>query len=120
MGNGKLTWTPAGSPPQEYIFPVGALFASKGSLTDKNDRSRAIDGTMRTYNFTLKKSYVIAFKDIPVEQAAQFRAIKEAQVDISFYENGINLTLTGQWVGGFSFAETSPGLWAGGIQLEEI
>jgi hypothetical protein len=120
MANGKLTWTPAGGVLQTYVLPVNFLFASKGALADKSDRSRAIDGTMRTYNFTLKQSYIIAFSNIPATMKDQLLAIKQAQVDVNFYADGANLTLTGQWVSGFNFAETSPGLWAGGIQLEEI
>ena len=110
MDHGKLTWTPAGGFLQTYVLPVNFLFASKGALSDKSDRSRAIDGTMRTYNVALKQSHVIAFKNIPTAQTAQLRIIKQAQVDVNFYADGANLTLTGQWISGFNFTETSPGL----------
>lgn len=120
MANGKFTWTPTGGSLQTYIPEVQYTFASKLSLTDKTDRGRAIDGTMRTYVFGLKKTYVIAFKNIPLAQVQQLQTIKEAQVDVSFYADGTNLTLPGQWTNAFNFVETSPGLYAGNIQLEEV
>jgi hypothetical protein len=118
--NGKFTWTPEGQSLQTYVLPVNYTFASKLAAADKSDRSRAIDGTLRTYAFGLKKTYLIAFKNIPADMVTQLRAIKEAQVDVGFYADGVNLTLTGQWVNAFNFTETSPGLWAGTIQLEEV
>jgi hypothetical protein len=120
MANGKFTWTPIGGSLQTYTCAVQYTFASRLQLSDKTDRGRAIDGTMRTYAFGLKKTYVIAFKNIPLAQVQQLQTIKEAQVDVSFYADGSTLTLTGQWINAFNFTETAPGLYAGTIQLEEV
>ncbi len=120
MGFAKFTWTSSGQPLQEYVVPVNYTFASKPALADKSDRGRAIDGTMRVYNFPLKQTFVVAFKNIPLAMKTQLQAIKAAQVDVNFYADGTNLSFTGQWVSSFNFPETSPGLYAGGIQLEEV
>jgi hypothetical protein len=120
MANGKLTWTPSGGSPQSYTLTVNYTYASRNQISDKTDRGRAIDGTMRTYNFDLKKSHVIAFRNVPATMATQLQTIKEAQVDVNFYADGSTLTLTGQWINAFNFVETAPGLYSGTIQLEEI
>lgn len=120
MAYAKFVWTPAGGSPTSYTLPVNYTFTSKPFLQDESDRGRAIDGTMRTYAQALKEVWILTFKAITLAQRNQLKTIKEAQVDIGFYQDGIILTFTGQWVNAFNFVEVAPGLWGGTIQLEEV
>jgi len=120
MGYAKFTWTPAGGALTEYTLVANYSFTTKPFLQDDSDRGRAIDGTLRTYNVPLRESWFLAFKNISLAQREQLKTIKEAQVDINFYQDGVTLSFIAQWVNAFNFVEMAPGIWAGTIQLEEV
>ncbi len=120
MAFAKFTWTPAGGSLQEYTCAVNYSYASKPGLADVSDRGRAIDGTLRTYAHPLKKSWMLAFRNISTAQKDQLLTIKQTQVDIDFYADGSTKTCTAQWTNAFNFVEAAPGVWNGTIQLEEV
>jgi len=121
MAYGKFVWNPGGGA-TSYTFAINYTYSTKPFVEDKTDKGRAIDGTLRTYNQTLKKSWVLTFRNISLTQKNQFKTIKEAQVDIQFYPVATDQSplFTGRWTNHFNFIETAPGLWTGDIQLEEI
>jgi hypothetical protein len=120
MEYAKFTWTPAGGSLTSYTLAANYSFATKPFLQDASDHGRAIDGTLRTYNVPLKESWLLSFKNISLAQREQLKTIKEAQVDINFYQDGVILTFIAQWVNTFNFTEIAPGIWGGTIQLEEV
>jgi len=62
------------------------------------DVDRAIDGTLRSYARSLKQKWVLPFKHYSFAQKEQFRSIKEAQVEIDYYDDADGpLTCTALW-----------------------
>lgn len=120
MEYAKFTWIPAGGSLTSYTLAANYSFPTKPFLQDASDHDRAINGTLRTYSVPLKESWLLAFKNISLAQRNQLKTIKEAQVDINFYQDGVTLTFIAQWINAFNFIEMAPGIWAGTIQLEEV
>ncbi len=121
MGYAKFIWTPTGGSETSYVVEANYSFASKPSLQDNSDNGRAINGTLRTYNFPLIEIWLLSFKNINLAQRDQLKTIKEDQVDIKFYQDEKEDTyVTARWINNFNFIETAPGIWTGTIQLEEV
>ncbi len=121
MANGKFVWTPAGGAQQSYIFPVNYSWGYQVEHQDFGDRERALDGTLRSYQRGLKQRWVLEFNFIDKTQRDQLWEIKQAAVDLDFYEDADgDLTGTFQWVGNFNFARSHPQYYTGSIELEEV
>ncbi|MFP3866874.1 MAG: hypothetical protein ACLFUU_01760 [Desulfobacteraceae bacterium] len=121
MPKGKFVWTPVGGGPQTYNFPVNFSWNYQEACLDDNDRQRALDGTLRSYNRALKQFWRLDFSYISAAQKEQFWEIKQSGVDVDFYRDAkSSKTMTSAWVNDFNFVEVAPGYWSGTIELEEI
>ena len=118
---GKFVWTPRGAAAQSYTFPVHFSFGYEAPQVESADAGRAIDGTLRSYARPLKQKWTLPFKYVDAAQKDQFWAIKQAQVELDFYENAaLGKTCTALWSNDFNFVMVAPGLWSGTIELQEI
>jgi len=121
MANGKFVWTPRGGAQQSYTFPDNFSFGYEAPRQEAGDIGRAIDGTLRSYSRDLKQRWALPFNYIYAAQKEQFWAIKQAQAEIDFYEDGAgDKTCTALWTNDFNFVLVAPGLWSGTIELEEV
>ncbi len=121
MANAKIVWTPPGSTPQAYIFPVNFTWEYQEAYQDSTDRDRALDGTLRSYSRGMKQHWQLVFRFIPTAQKEQFLLIKMAQSDVDFYRQADGgKTLTAAWVNDFDFTEVASDFWSGTMELAEI
>jgi len=120
MSYAKFLWG-AGTA-DNYTLAQNFSFTSRLFKRDNSDRARAIDSSMRVYDFPLKKSYLLGFRSVSLTQKDKLATIKDLQKDLTLYLDAASTTvdLVGQWVNDFNFTEISPGVWAGTIQMDEV
>jgi hypothetical protein len=121
MANAKLEWTPQGGIRQSYTLPVNFTYDYQELGQDDSDRERALDGTLRSYDRSLKVRWLLKFRHINTPQKNKLAEIKQAQADIDFYREADGpKTFSGAWTNDLDFREAAPGLWSGSIVLEEV
>jgi hypothetical protein len=121
MATAKLAWTAGDGNYQSYTLPVNFTWDYQELAQDGTDRSRALDGTLRSYARPMKRRWILKFQYISASQKEQLAAIKEAQADVDFYREAAGpKTFTGDWSNDLDFREVAPGLWSGSIVLEEV
>jgi len=121
LANGKFVWTPVGGSQQSYTFPVNFSWGYQVEHQDFGDRDRALDGTLRSYQRATKQRWILEFRYIGLDQKNQFYAIKQAAVDLEFYEDADgDRTGVFQWVNNFNFIRSHFNYYTGTIELEEV
>ncbi|RJR38680.1 MAG: hypothetical protein C4567_12425 [Deltaproteobacteria bacterium] len=120
MPNGRFVWTPRGGTEQSYTFPVNYSWGFEHQHQDFGDRARAIDGTLRSYRRDYKQRWSLRFNYISEAQKEKFKEIKDAQVDLDFYDLSGEKVGTFDWTNNFNFVAVPGSWWSGTIELEEV
>jgi hypothetical protein len=120
LATSKFMYYDSNENAQIVEFPLISTSFQMEKDADNNDYARVLDGSLRVYNQSAKRRFELRFTLIASALKEQFRALKEAKTEITFYrDKDGEATMTCFWVNDFDFFEDRPGRWTGSIVLYE-
>jgi hypothetical protein len=105
---------------QTVEFPMISTSFQTEKEMDNNDYARVLDGTLKSYSQAAKLRYELRFTLISAALKEQFRQMKEAQTELTYYrDKDVGTTIACFWINDFDFYEERPGRWTGSMVLYE-